>query len=199
MSPFRPLSITARTITVAATSCALVAGASLVGITAADAATTTPSSAVPSTAAPTPHAAKTTLVLPFRSLRPAGLRHLVGKLPATLTADLKALRGKKGADRRQAVESIETRALAGGYGSDIEEIASRAKAVSKSEPAALKEDLKSLRGLDRTHRTAELAKIDAEALAGGYGSTIESYAKELQAAAAKHAAASAAPALGSML
>ncbi|WP_157887528.1 hypothetical protein [Frondihabitans sp. PAMC 28766] len=199
MMSFRPLSTTARFVTVAATSCALVAGASVVGVTAANAATPTTTPTASSTATPATPKAKVALDVPFRALNPAGLRQLVGKLPTALKTDLKALKGKKGADRRQAVEAIETKALSGGYGTEIQGIATKAEAAWKSAPTALKTDLKSLKGMDRTQRVAELKKIEAKALAGGYGSSVESYAKGLQAAAAKRAAAAAAPSLGAMV
>lgn len=199
MMSFRPLSNPTRFVTVAATSCALVAGASIVGVTAADAATPTSTPTASSTAAPETPKAKVVLDMPFRALNPAGLRQLVGKLPAELKADLKALKGKKGTDRRQALEAIETKALDGGYSAEIKDIATKAEEAWKSVPAELKTDLKSLKGMDRTQRLAELKKIDTKALSGDYGSSVESYAKELQAAAAKHAAAAAAPALGAMI
>jgi len=195
MMSFRPLPTTARFVTVAATSCALVAGASLIGVTAANAAAPGTSS----TAAPATPKAKVTLAVPYRALNPAGLRQLVGKLPAALKIDLKDLKGKKGTDRRKAVKAIEEKALDGGYGAEIKDIATKAEAAWKSAPTALKTDLKSLKGMDRTQRLAELNKIDAKALAGGYGSPVESYAKDLQAAAAKRAAAAAAPSLGAMV
>lgn len=197
MISFRPLSSTARIVTVAVTSCALVAGASVVGVTAANAAT--PAATPSSSATATPKTAKVPLAMPFRALNPGGLRHLVGKLPAALKADLKALKGKKGADRRTAVAAIETKALAGGFGTEIKDIATKAEAAWKSAPASLKADLKSLKGMDRAQKAAELKKIDAKALAGGYGSTVEAYAKTLQAAAAKHAAAAAQASLGAMV
>ncbi|GAA4266654.1 hypothetical protein [Frondihabitans peucedani] len=201
---FRPLSTTARFVTVVATTCALAAGASLIGVTAADAATPTSTPTASSTTASSTTAldapkAKVTLAVPFRALNPAGLRQLVGKLPTALKTDLKGLKGKKGIDRREAVKAIETKALDGGYGTEIKNVTTTAEAAWKSVPAALKTDLKTLKGMDRTQRMAELKKIDAKALAGGYGSSVESYAKELQAAAAKRAAAAAAPALGAMI
>jgi hypothetical protein len=176
-----------------------VAGASLVGVTAANAATPSSTPSASSTASPATPKAKVTLAVPFRALNPAGLRQLVGKLPTALKTDLKGLKGKKGSDRREAVQAIETKALDGGYGTEIKGIATKAEAAWKSAPAALKTDLKSLQGMDRTQKVAELKKIDAKALVGGYGSSIESYAKDLKAAAAKHAAAAAAPSLGAMV
>ncbi|RKR75009.1 hypothetical protein [Frondihabitans australicus] len=188
-----------RLAVVAGTTCALVAGAGVFGAAAANAATPTPSPSASSSQAGSSTHSSTRLVMPFRALRPAGLRRLVGTLPSALKADLTALKGKKGADRRSAVAAIETKALDGGYGSEIKEIATKAEAAWKAAPASLKADLKSLKGDSRAEKIVELKKIDAKALAGGYGSAVEAYAKELQAMAAKQAASSAAPSLGAMV
>jgi hypothetical protein len=201
MTLFHPLSRSARIATAAATSCALVAGATLFGVAAANAATPTATAATAATPTATarPTAPHITLDLPFRALNPAGLRRLVGTLPTALTTDLEALRGEKGSDRRQSVAAIENKALSGTYGSEIKDIATSAEAAWKSAPRSLKTDLKSLKGKSHDERVAALTKIDAKAVSGGYGSGVESYAKSLQSAAAKHAAEAAQPALGRMI
>ena len=184
---------------VAGTTCALIAGAGVLATTAANAATT-PTATSSATSAPSSSAApKTTLVMPFRAIEPAGLRRLVGPLPSALTSDLKALKGKKGTDRRAAVGAIETKALDGGYGSAIKDVATKAESAWKSTPASLKADLKKLKGETHDQKVASLKAIDAKALSGGYGSSVETYAKELQSMAAKRAAEAAAPALGAMV
>ncbi len=184
---------------VAGTTCALIAGAGVLATTAANAATT-PTATSSATAAPSSSAApNTTLVMPFRAIAPAGLRRLVGPLPSALKSDLKALEGKKGADRRAGVAAIETKALDGGYGSAIKDVATKAEAAWKSAPASLKADLKKLKGETRDQKAAQLKAIDAKALSGGYGSSVETYAKELQSMAAKRSAEAAAPALGAMV
>jgi hypothetical protein len=193
----------ARVVTVAGTAVALIAGGGVLSAVAANASTpgtvTVSAASASAAASAAPSASHVKLAIPARALTPATLRELTGKLPASLKADFKALKGKKGSARQEAVATIETKALDGGYGSSIKSVATKAEAAWKAAPAALKADLKTLKGEDRAARVAELKTIETKALDGHYGTTIETYAKELKAQAAARAAEAAAPVLGSMV
>lgn len=114
---------------------------------------------------------------------------LRGSEPAALKADLKTLRSEpKGAKRVAERKLIRQKALSGAYGQRAERIAhiaaGKAGAHARTPlPAALKADLKTLRGLEPKSdaRKAEREKIEQKALAGDYGTTIQQHAKTVQA------------------
>ena len=114
---------------------------------------------------------------------------LRGAMPAALKADLKTLRSEpKGAQRVAERKLIRQKELSGAYGARVERIAhiaaGRAGArVHTVLPAALKADLKTLRGMapKSAERRAERATIEQKALAGDYGTTIQARAKTVQA------------------
>jgi hypothetical protein len=114
---------------------------------------------------------------------------LRGATPAALKADLKTLRSEpKGAKRAAERKVIRQKALSGTYGARAEKIAhiaaGKAGAKVRAElPAALKADLKTLHGMTpkSAERTAERTKIEQKAIAGGYGTTIQTRAKAVQA------------------
>jgi hypothetical protein len=140
---------------------------------------------------------------PAPSATPAACRihlraELTGAVPGALQADLKTLRGEpKGAKRAAERAAIRTKALAGGYGTRTERLAhivGGAKAASKAErPAALKADLKTLRGTapKSAARAAEARTIERKALAGDYGTAIRTHATTAQAAFQARCAAAA--------
>jgi hypothetical protein len=114
---------------------------------------------------------------------------LRGATPSALKADLKTLRSEpKGAKRAAERKVIRQKALSGAYGARSEKIAHIAagtagKQVRAEIPAALKADLKTLRATEpkSAARTAEKAKIEQKALAGGYGTTIQTRVKAVHA------------------
>ncbi|MBK4346195.1 hypothetical protein [Lacisediminihabitans changchengi] len=113
------------------------------------------------------------------------LRVALRAAPADLRSDLKTLKAMKpGAERRAEVKTIRAKAADGGYGPGVE-----AKAQWRAEnpgvrlrplPDALKTDLKSLRGETKTERATTLDTIATTALDGGYGATVETFAKAVQ-------------------
>jgi hypothetical protein len=152
-------------VTAGATAAVLVAG----GTTAAFAAGAGPSAA-----------ATTSVCAP-------GVGPLLGAASRSLAADLQHL-GKDSKEHRAADRAdIRKKALAGGYGVRIERVArivaGETGKLPSTLPASLKADLKTLRsdakGSDA--RAAEAAAIWKKALAGSYGSTIESLAKDAKA------------------
>ena len=133
---------------------------------------------------------------PAPSTSPAACRihlraELLGATPKALKDDLKTLRGEpKGTKRAAERKAIRTKALSGGYGAQTERLAhvvagkkGAVKRASATWPAALKADLKTLRATEPKSdaRTAEAAKIEQQALAGAYGTTIQTRAKAVQA------------------
>lgn len=150
-------------LTAGATAAVLVAG----GTTAAFAAGSTPTSTTASTATCAP-----------------GLRPLLRAASRSLSADLRHLAGDTTAGKAADRAEIRKKALAGDYGVRIERVArivaGETGALPSRIPASLKADLRTLRadpkGSDA--RRAEAATIWSKALAGGYGPTIESLAKD---------------------
>jgi hypothetical protein len=175
---------------------ALVAGAGVFAASTANAATTAPSAA---TSASSSAASTKATGLPFRAIRPEAVRLLTGDVPAALTADVKALKGKTGDARRTAVRSIEAKALTGGYGASVKSLAVNARNAWTSAPASLEADLKALRGKDATDRKSALNAIERKALAGDYGDTVKKEAEALRDQASKTAATKAGPVIGSIL
>ena len=106
--------------------------------------------------------------------------------PADLRADLKAAKAlKPGTDRRAALKKIQAKALDGGYGAAVEVRAEWRKDHRRGKlrplPKSLKADLKTLHSTPKSGKSAEAEKIADAAVAGGYGATIESFAKAAKA------------------
>lgn len=186
------MALTRRTLllTAGATTAVLVAG----GTTAAYAAAPTASAPAASTSTVSATAATTTCAPGVGPLLRAASRSLTGDLHH-LAHDTKA---GKAADRAQ----IKQKALAGDYGVRIERVArivaGETGAMPAALPASLKADLKTLRSDARgsAARKAEAATIWSKALAGSYGSTVQSLAKDAKARVDQHCAASSATGTG---
>jgi hypothetical protein len=116
-----------------------------------------------------------------------GLRPLLRAASRSLSADLQHLAKDTTAGKAGDRAEIRKKALAGDYGVRIERVArivaGETGALPSTLPAALKADLKTLRADPRGSdaRKAEAATIWSKALAGGYGPTIESLAKDAKA------------------
>jgi hypothetical protein len=119
-------------------------------------------------------------------------QHLVSAwkaVPADLRADVKAAKAlKPGTERRDALKKIRAKALDGGYGAGVEARAEWRKdhrgAKLRPLPDSLKADLKTLHSTPKSGQVAEAEKIADTAVAGGYGATIESFAKAAKASPA---------------
>jgi len=169
--------MTTRTTRIALSALGLaVAGATAFGsVSIADAAT-------PSASA-SPHAATATATtgVPFRAVSAHAIRAQFGAVPSALRTDLHALTGKKGQDRVAAVEAIERKALAGSYGAEVKGAASAAATAWKDAPASLKQDLATARHAEGAERTKALGSVRTKALAGDYGSAVQTWAKTVEA------------------
>lgn len=114
------------------------------------------------------------------------LRQAWGKVPADLKTALKAARAlPAGADRRAALTKIRDSALSGGYGEATQVRAkwvadNRGGAKLRPLPDALKTDLKKLKGQSRADRIKGLESIATKAVDGGYGATVQSFAKAVK-------------------
>jgi hypothetical protein len=116
---------------------------------------------------------------------------LRGAVPARLRSDLQHLRSlPKGAARAAERQAIRRTALAGGYGARAEELArivaggkAARLATAADLPASLRADLKALRTTQprSDDRRAAAQRIEQKALAGDYGSTIQTRVKTVQA------------------
>lgn len=117
-------------------------------------------------------------------------QHLVSAwktVPVELRADVKAAKAlKPGTERRAAVQKIRAKALDGGYGAVVEMRAQWRKDHRGEKlrplPDSLKADLKTLHSTPA--KIAQAEKIADTAVAGGYGATIESFAKAVKASTA---------------
>ena len=167
-------------ITAGATAAVLVAG----GTTAAFAAGTTPASTASASTAAAPAACA------------PGLGALLHAVPRSLRTDLQHLAKDATASKAADRAAIKAKALAGGYGIRLERVARIVAGdddgkLTAALPASLKADLKTLRadpkGSDA--RKQEAAAIWSKALSGGYGSSIESLAKDAKARADQRCAA----------
>lgn len=193
---------TTRLLVGAATASAVVALSFGVGSAAANAATSTPAASSAASAAPSSAAsgaARVVLAFPERTLRPHAVQLETGSVPSALRSDTKALKGKKGHDRREAVQAIETKALDGGYGSAVESIAKEARTAWASKPTGLQRDLRALKGDSRSERGAGLAAIEAKALKGEYGTAMQHYAQTVKSAVDQHLAATEAASVGAIV
>jgi hypothetical protein len=177
------------------TTASLIAGAALVlgGVVAADAATATPTA--PSAATATTLTASSTGSAPHSATSCTFGGHLLSAWRGgskELRADLKKARAEaKGPTRRADIAAITTKALDGGYGATVE---ARAKFLQSHPgvlkgvrplPANLKADLKTLHSeKGKAAKVAELNTIATTALAGGYGASIETLAKDVQSSGA---------------
>ena len=111
------------------------------------------------------------------------------EVPANLRADRKSARElKPGTERREALKKIEAKALHGGYGAGVEVRAEWRKDHRGEKlrplPDSLKADLKTLHSTPKSGKVAEAEKIADTAVSGGYGVTIESFAKAVKASTA---------------
>ena len=155
-------------ITAGATAAVLVAG----GTTAAFAAGSTPTSTASASAAAAPAACA------------PGVAPLLHAIPRSLRTDLQHLAKDSASAKAADRAAIKAKALAGGYGIRVERVARIVAGndgkLTAALPASLKADLKTLRadpkGSDARKR--EAAAIWSKALSGGYGSSIESLAKD---------------------
>lgn len=126
-----------------------------------------------------------------------GVGRLLQALPNSLKADLTKLRKDPKSEKAADRADIKKKALAGTYGGQIGRVAHIVSGdtgkLATAIPAALKADLKTLRadakGSDA--RKAEVATIWSKAVAGSYGATFESTAKQVQAKRAAHCSAAA--------
>ena len=110
-------------------------------------------------------------------------------VPANLRADLTAAKAlKPGTERRAALKKIRATALDGGYGAGVESRAEWRKDHRGEKlrplPENLKADIKTLHSTPKSGKVAETEKIADTAIAGGYGATIESFAKAVKASPA---------------
>ena len=153
-------------ITAGATAAVLVAG----GTTAAFAAGSTPTTTASAAAAPAACA--------------PGVGALLRAAPRSLRTDLQHLAKDTTAHKAADRAAIKAKALAGGYGIRVERVARIAGGdggtLTAALPASLKADLKTLRADAKgsAARKEEAAAIWSKALSGGYGSSIESLAKD---------------------
>jgi hypothetical protein len=118
-------------------------------------------------------------------------QHLVSAwrtVPAELRTDLKAARAlKPGTERRAALKKIQATSLDGGYGAAVQaraEWRKDHKGDLRPLPDALKADLKTLHSTPKKGKVAEAEKIADKAVAGGYGASVESFAKAVKASPA---------------
>jgi hypothetical protein len=163
------------------TTTSLLAGAALVlggGALAANASTPTPTASLASSASTCTFGEH--LVSVVRGL-PKAFRH-----------DLKAARAETpGPQRRKDVQAVTTKALDGGYGSSVE---SKAKFLQSHRgdlqgvrplPAALRADLKTLHSeKGKSTKLAEANTIADKAVAGDYGSAVQTLAKDVKSSSA---------------
>ena len=110
---------------------------------------------------------------------------LFSLLPATLQSDLTALSNATVADRTAAAQTIVSKALAGGYGSTIQGIATKltsghGHAHLGSLPRSLQHDLTSLIQAPQAQQGADLQKVATKALGGGYGSSVQKLVEQIQ-------------------
>ena len=124
-------------------------------------------------------------------------QHFVSALrvvPTNLRADLKSAKQlKPGTERREALKKIEAKSLDGGYGTGVEARAEWRKdhhgEKLRPAPDSLKADLKTLHSTPKSGKAAAEEKIADTAVSGGYGVTIESFAKAVKASTAGQACA----------
>jgi hypothetical protein len=113
-------------------------------------------------------------------------QHLVHgwfELPKALRSDLKeAKQADSKADRRKDLRSVRGKALAGDYGKVVKARAERLRSLDlRPLPAALKADLKALRGEPtRAARLQEAGTIAQKAVAGDYGDAVQKLAQQVQ-------------------
>ncbi len=113
-----------------------------------------------------------------------------------LRTDLKALRAAPKAERAADRAAVRQKMLTGAYGARVERLArladgGAAGTVRATLPAALRTDLKALRGLTAksAERKAAAAAIAAKALAGDYGTAVQTRAEAAQGRVAERCAA----------
>lgn len=111
------------------------------------------------------------------------------EVPTNLRADRKSAKAlKPGSERREALKKIQAKSLDGSYGAGVEARAEWRKDHPGEKlrplPESLKADLKTLHSTPKSGKVAEAEKITDTAISGGYGVTVESFAKAVKASAA---------------
>jgi len=112
-------------------------------------------------------------------------------VPTNLHADLESARELKlGTERREALKKIQAKSLDDGYGAGVEVRAEWRKDHRGEKlrplPDSLKADLKTLHSMPKSGKFAEAENIADTAVSGGYGVTMESFAKAVKASTAWH-------------
>lgn len=181
------------------TSRVVLAGAGAATIAALALGAGAAANAATSSASPSASSATATTGVPFRAISATALRAEFGSVPSSLRTDLEALHGKKGSDRKTAVEAIERKALDGGYGDTVKSAATAAQTAWKDAPAAMRKDLRDARHAEGADREKALAAVATKALDGGYGAAEQQYAKQVQGTIQKQDADSLARHVGAIV
>jgi hypothetical protein len=110
---------------------------------------------------------------------------LFSLLPATLQSDLTALSNATVADRTADAQKIVSTAVSGGYGSTVQGIATKLTSDHDhvhlgSLPRSVQHDLTSLTKAPQAEQGPDLQKLATKALGGGYGSSVQKLAEQLQ-------------------
>ena len=106
------------------------------------------------------------------------------RLPEDLQGDLRALKDLSPAERPAAVRQLREDALAGGYGSQVQQFAERRDErrawVRRHLPDQVRQDLKAALQADDEERRAALQEVRDAALAGEYGDRVQQAAERRQ-------------------
>ncbi|MEO7018142.1 MAG: hypothetical protein ABI130_03170 [Leifsonia sp.] len=110
---------------------------------------------------------------------------LFSLLPATLQSDLTALSNATVADRTADAQKIVSTALSGGYGSTVQGIATKLTSDHDHDhlgslPRSVQHDLTSLTKAPQDEQGPDLQKLATKALGGGYGSSVQKLAEQIQ-------------------
>jgi hypothetical protein len=116
------------------------------------------------------------------------LRALLKAMPKSLRDDVAKLRKDSPAARKTAVAAIEKKAIAGGYGTEVQAIATKLQADWSSAPTSFKHAVQGLREGTQYERAAQLRMVYRRALAGKYGTTIQQDAQQIESSLASSAA-----------
>jgi hypothetical protein len=123
---------------------------------------------------------------------------LFAALPASLQSDLTSLKNAPAGDTVADAQKIKATALAGGYGQEIQNLATDLQATAKypinkkvastlSEhpqllsklPANLQSDVTALKNAPASDAAAQVQKIETTAVGGGYGQQIQKVGEQL--------------------
>lgn len=106
------------------------------------------------------------------------------RLPQELRQDLKAVQDRSDAEKPAAIREIRADALAGEYGAKVaaaaERIKERRARLFTRLPEALRADLKALKSLPDADKVAYAEEIRADALAGEYGERVQAFSEKMQ-------------------